>query len=292
MSSMKSFPPKGSSRYDDMLRNFSRFSALLSTLAPGAILVFLIAFSLPLLKDPALFSTLFSTRWNPEGGEFGLLPMLAGSFALALPATLLGLFFSLALALAAESTPRRGPGRLMHGALGFFTAIPTVVYGFLGVLYLVPLIRNWEGTGYSLLAAVAGLGLLLVPTMSLFFLDTFRSLPGEYRLLNAALGGNRADYLFSVLLPSLRRGVAAGAALGMGRALGDTMIALMLAGNAVRIPERLSDPVRTLTGHIALLFAGEFDSPAFRSVFFSGLLLFGLALALLLLVRAAGDSRA
>jgi phosphate transport system permease protein len=176
-----------------------------------------------------------------------------------------------------------------------FGSIPTVVYGLIGALLLVPLIRSvWaESSGMSLLSAALMLSLVIAPTMVLFFLDSFRSTPTEFAQIASALGGQTIQYQLYVLLPYHRRSIGVGISLGLARAMGDTMIALMIAGSSIRIPHHLTDSVRTLTAHIALLFAGDFDSMAFRSIFASGLILFGLTVVLLGAIhRLRGEAHA
>jgi len=144
----------------------------------------------------------------------------------------------------------------------------------------------------SLLSAALMLSLVVTPTMVLFFVDSFAAAPREYRSIVHALGGEEASYQRRVLLPFRFSSLLTGFLLGLGRALGDTMIALMLAGNSPRLPASLLEGGRTLTAHIALLFAGEFDSLEFRSVFASGLVLFLLSLLLWFFLRLLRGSDA
>jgi phosphate transport system permease protein len=264
------------------MRLFARLSAILSALTLGAILVFLGWFASPLLGSGE-GATLMSLRWDPSAGIYGLVPMMVGTLGIALMAALLGGVLALGIALGLEAMPKGQRREGLYRALMVFGSIPTVVYGLVGVLVLIPWVRSvWtESSGMSLIAAGVMLSLVITPTMALFFYDSLRSAPAPYHQIVAALGGERIQYQLYVLLPYRWRSLMSGWVLGLGRALGDTMIALMLSGNAVQIPRHPGDAVRTLTAHIGLLFAGDFDSPAFRSIFASGLILFGLTMVLL-----------
>jgi len=269
-----------------MTRLFARLGAGLGSIVLGGIVLFLISFSLPLF-DGGVAGSLFSTRWDPAQGRYGLLPMVAGTLSIALLATSIAVLLAFSVALSLESLPHGGLRRILYRMLLLFGAIPTVVYGLIGVLAVVPFVRSlWtEGSGMSVAAAGAVLSLVITPTMTLFFVDSFAATPSEFRSIAAALGGRKIQYQLYLLLPYHRRSLGVGLSLGLARAMGDTMIALMIAGNSIQIPHHLGDSVRTLTSHIALLFAGDFDSPAFRSIFASGLILFGLTLILLLAVH-------
>ena len=115
---------------------------------------------------------------------------------------------------------------------------------------------------------------MITPTMVLFLHESFENVPPEYSTIIHSLGGDRADYQLYLLLRYTYRGLILTLIMGFGRAVGDTMIALMLSGNATSLPSSPLDSIRTLTAHIALLFAGDFDSMEFQSIFASGLILF------------------
>jgi len=265
-----------------MMRIFSLLSTLLASAGLGGMLFFLFYFSIPLFQDDA-FAGLFSTHWNPDAGQYGLLPMVAGTLAVALLATLIGFVGALAAALHWEGMRTGRLRTLLYRAAMVAGAIPTVVYGLVGVLVLVPALRAYvvAGSGWSILAAGVMLSLVIWPTMVLFLIDTFRGTPAEFATITSALGGERVQYQIGLLLPFHRRSIGIALALGLARAMGDTMIALMLAGNSIQMPHSLLDSVRTLPAHIALLFAEDFDSPAFHSIFVSGLILMGLSVLLL-----------
>ena len=252
--------------------------------------LFLLYFSAPILESGDIFTTLFSS-WNPPR-EFGLYPMIIGSILISGMATVLASIFSISIALLFDSLRgERGRG-VVRAFMNLMASIPTVVYAFIGVVVLVPIIRNSVGgTGMSVAAASLVLSVVITPTIVLFLMESFSSVPVEYRDVNYALGGERVDYQIGIMIPFRVRGVVAAISLGFARAVGDTMIALMVAGNSAIVPHSIFSTARTLTSHIALMFAGDFDSLEFRSIFLSGLVLLSISTVVTLIVNTLAKDR-
>jgi len=262
------------------------WAALITMALTLAIFGFMGWLALPLLEKQTL-ATLFTPLWRPDQGHFGILPMIGGTLAVALSATILA--FPLSLGFACFAT-HLAPVRLQRGLkaiAGLMTGIPTVVYGFSAVFLLVPLVRQLggRGSGFSIISAVLVLTLLISPTMILILISAFEAVPRAWLRSFKAMGATPEETVWGLLLPQATRAMVGALLLGLGRATGDTLIALMLAGNAVLAPGDPLGPARTLTSHIALVMAADFDSPEFRSVFACGLLLYLLVFALTLLVR-------
>ena len=249
-------------------------AAALVALAVAAIVVFLAWFALPVLGTGALGAVL-DWEWLPQQGRFGILPMLVGSLCLALSALLLAFPLGVGLCCFAHGI---GPARLaapLLTVLRFMTSVPTVVYGLAALFLLVPLIRDAShGAGFSWLAAALTLALLILPTIVLMLEHAFREAKARIDLSAAALGFTPAQQVLRLTLPLARRGLGMAAVLGFGRAIGDTLIPLMLAGNAAQLPGSPLDPLRTLTAHIALVLSTDSQSAAYNSLFVCGLLLF------------------
>jgi len=236
--------------------------------------------------DKATISVLFSSNWHPSAGQYGLLAMIIGSLSVATISTLLALIYALSISLAIESMSEGFLRRWLIGLIHLLTSIPTVVYGFLGLVVVVPLARDiLGGSGMSMLVASCVLSGVIAPTMILFFHDTFSNIPSHYKSVVYALGGNSIDFQFGILLKYARNSIGIGIAMGFARAIGDTMIALMIAGSSISIPTSPLDSIRTLTAHIALLFAGDFESMEFKAIFISGLMLFCISFFVLLVLR-------
>jgi phosphate transport system permease protein len=250
-------------------------AALLSAAVTLMVFLFMAALGLPVLQEGQLLQIL-AGPWAPLSGSYGIGPMVLGSLAIALSALVLAVPLSLGCAIFITVTAPRGAARLLHHLVQFMTGIPTVIYGFVGIFLLVPWIRTLagRGSGLTLLTAAIMLAILVAPTMILFFADGLARVPRSHCLAVSALGGTPVQRLIYVMLPQAWPSLLAGLALGFGRAVGDTLIALMLAGNAVAVPGSLLDPARTLTAHIALVIAADFDSLEFRSLFLCGLILY------------------
>ena len=260
--------------------------AVLSSLVTLSILIFMLVLGFPLLADGGLLK-LFTAGWNPTKGLLGIRPMIAGTLIIAPLALALALPVSLGVAAQVTVIAPNRSGVWVRRFVQFMTGIPTVVYGFVGIFLLVPFIRELarSGSGLCVLSAALLLALLVAPTLILFFIDAFQAVPREHLLAVEALGANKAQRFFSVILPGAWRGVLGGIVLALCRAFGDTMIALMIAGNAAIIPDSLFDPARTLTSHIALIKAADYHSLEFKSIFACGLALYLIAAVLVVLFR-------
>lgn len=275
--------------------NVARGVLLASTAASAAVVlsifIFMLGLGLPLFRESVFFEV-WAGPWAPHNGLYGIRPMIAGTVWIAVLGTLMSLPLSLgtAFVIAGLAGPRLG--RLLSALVHFMTGIPTVVYGFVGIFLLVPFIREgFGGAGMSVLAAATVLAVLVSPTMVLFFTDSLKAVPPAYVQAARALGADQVQRLLYVMVPGALGGMTSGFILALGRALGDTLIALMLAGNAVRVPHSLLDPARTLTAHIALVKAGDFDSLEFRSIFACGIVLYLLTTAAVVAVRVIEHRR-
>lgn len=274
------------------IRKILLAAAALSTATAFSIFIVLLYLVAPLLSAEGL-SRVFSWQWRPYEGQFGILPMVAGSLMLSMGA----LFLACPPALGLTSlTMILGDGRaarFIGAVIHYMTSIPTVIYGFVSVFLLVPLIRDGiqHGTGFSLLAALLTLSLLILPTIVLVFQARLKLVHPSVHLTAVALGIPHAAYVRRVLLPLSGKGFVIAAILGFGRALGDTLISLMLAGNAPIVPRSLLDSFRSLTAHIGLVVATDSQSTFYHSVFASGLILFLIMAVINLVVRRLGKGR-
>lgn len=246
----------------------------------AAIFGFLLYFFFPLLAT-GNWSKLLTWEWEPFHGHFGILPMLAGSICLSLSAMVLAYPLGIGVSLFINGLGPSAPARLVRGAVTFAAGIPTVVYGFVAAFSLVPLIRASAayGTGFSWLAASLMLSILVLPTIVLILNGYLENMRNRLELTCLALGMDHSQGLSRIILPSAKNGLYAAGALGFGRAVGDTLISLMLAGNAAQNPSSLLDSIRTLTAHIALVVSTDSQSLAYQSVFASGLILLFLSLS-------------
>ena len=269
---------------DRLLLLSSRLGAAASAAVVALIALFLAWEAWPALRDVgARFVT--DPSWHPgagpEAGTFGLVSMVAATCAAAAGALLLAAPAALLSAIFCRFYAPEFVARLYRRLIELLAGIPSVVYGFWGLVVLVPLIRRLEPPGASLLAGILILALMILPTVALTVDAAFGRAAEEHQEAGAALGLSRATLIFGVVLPASRSGVATGLMLGAGRALGETMAVLMVCGNVVQAPTSLFDPVRTLTANIALEMAYAMDGHR-SALFVSGLVLLAAVSALVL----------
>jgi phosphate ABC transporter permease protein PstC len=233
-----------------------RILLLLALSAIGSlalITVFIFLEGVPLILATGLNKFILSSHWAPTKGHFGILAMIISSVLVTLGAMVIGVPLGLACAIVlAEFSPKRLK-LVLKPTLELLAGIPSVVYGFLGVIWLVPLIRVYlGGPGLSLLAASIILGIMILPTVISISIDALTAVPDLYRDGSLALGATQWQTVSRVVLPAASSGIITAVILGMGRAIGETMAVIMVAGNALQIPTSVLDPVRTLTSNIAL----------------------------------------
>ena len=258
-----------------MAQSAFAIAAFFSAAITLMVFIFMAGLGLPAMADGQLFQILLGP-WSPDYHSYGIWPMILGTVCIAGLGLTIAVPVSLGCAVFITVTAPKGPALVLQRLVQFMTGIPTVIYGFVGIFLLVPLVReiSGQGSGLSILTAGLMLSVLVSPTMVLFFADGLAKVPRKYGLTVTALGGSPVQRLIYVMLPQAWRSILAGLVLGFGRAVGDTMIALMLAGNAVAPPESILDAARTLTAHIALIIAADFDSPEFRTLYICGLTLY------------------
>jgi len=199
------------------------------------------------------FKNFFSAKWSPLEDQFGIFAMILGSIYVTAGALVLGVPLGLACAIFLCEFVSRKVMAILKPTIELLAGIPSVVYGFIGVVVLVPFIReHLGGPGLSMLAGSIILGIMILPTIISISIDSIQAVPRSYREGSLAMGATKWQTIIRVVLKAARSGIVASIILGMGRAVGETMAVIMVAGNAVKIPHSILDPVRTLTTNIAL----------------------------------------
>lgn len=228
-------------------------AAAASVIAVALICVFLFAGGIPGMMKIGVWEFLSGTRWRPGNDIYGILPMILGSLYVTAGALLIGAPAGLltAVYLSRFASPRMT--RILRPAVSLLAGIPSVVYGFWGVTTIVPLIRRYfGGSGSSLLAAALLLGIMILPTIIAVSEAALNAVPRSYYEGALALGATYERAVFSVVLRAARSGVIAAMILGVGRAVGEAMAVMMVAGNRAVIPTSLFRGVRTLTSNIVM----------------------------------------
>lgn len=228
-------------------------AACAGILAVAFIFVFLIGGAIPAISKIGLISFLSGTIWQPSSGHYGILPMICGTLAVTGLAALIGFPLGLACAVFLAFDCPKILYPLARAAVLLMAGIPSVVYGFFGLTVLVPWIRDtFGGQGLSLLAASLLLGFMILPTIASISLTSIQAVPAEIYQGSRALGSSHERSIFKAVLPAARRGIGASLVLGLGRAAGETMAVMMVAGNQPILPDSLLNGVRTLTANIAM----------------------------------------
>ena len=228
-------------------------AACTSILAVALICLFLFANGIPAIQEIGVFKFLLATRWKPGNNIFGILPMIMGSIYVTAGAIIIGVPIGIMTSIfMAEYCPRKIYG-FLKSATELLAGIPSVVYGFFGLTVLVPLIRKLpHSKGTSILTASILLGIMILPTIIGVTEAALRAVPRSYYEGSLALGATQERSIFRVMLPAAKSGVLAGVVLGIGRAIGETMAVVMVAGNQARMPAGLLKGVRTMTTNIVL----------------------------------------
>jgi phosphate transport system permease protein len=267
--------------------------AFSSILILALITFFIFEEGLPLIWKIGPRAFLFGGRWIPSKGSFGILPMIVSSFWVTLGALSLGIPLGLACTIfLCEWTPP-SVGVVLRPAIQLLAAIPSVIYGFWGLVILVPLVRDYlGGPGLSILSASVILGFMILPTIISISEDAMRALPPSYKAGAFALGATHWQTIWRVLIPAARSGIVASIILGMGRAVGETMAMIMILGNSVKMPTSFLDSARTLTTNIGIEM-GYSSGEHRQALFATGVVLFAIimilnSLAIFLTRRRAG----
>ncbi|MCL0076555.1 phosphate ABC transporter permease subunit PstC [Dehalococcoidia bacterium] len=259
-------------------------AAMVSVVIIAFIIITIFRTGLPLIAEVGLFDFLFGMYWRPGHEIFGIFPMMIGTLLV----TLLSMLISVPLGvLAATFLAEVAPDvirNILRPVIELLAGIPSVVYGFVGVIVLVPFIRTYFGPpGFSLLAGSIVLAIMALPIIITISEDAICAVPKSYKEASFALGATHWQTIKNVILPAARSGILAGVVLGSGRAIGETMAAIMVLGNIPAIPDSVLDPIRTLTANVALEMGYAPHGPHRQALFATGIVLF-VAISILVVI--------
>ncbi len=228
-------------------------AAALSIIAVGLICLFLFANGIPAMAEIGLPEFLFGTTWKPGSNMYGIFPMIIGSIYATAGAIIVGVPAGLLTAIFLSRFAHARVAALLRPGIELLAGIPSVVYGFFGLMVMVPFIRiHMAVRGMSLLAAAVLLGIMILPTIITVAKSALDAVPKSYYEGALALGATHERAVFRVIVPAAFSGLMAAVVLGVGRAIGETMAVVMVAGNQPIIPESIFSGVRTLTANIVL----------------------------------------
>ncbi|MGE5613090.1 MAG: phosphate ABC transporter permease subunit PstC [Bacillota bacterium] len=264
-------------------------AACTSILAVALICLFLFINGVPAMAKIGIFDFLLGTTWKPNNTppSFGILPMIFGSIYVTAGAVVIGVPIGILTAVFMARYCPKKLYRILKPAINLLAGIPSIVYGFFGLVVIVPFIRDtFGGTGSSMLTASILLGIMILPTIAGVSESAIRAVPQSYYEGGLALGASHERSIFFIMLPAAKSGIMAAVVLGIGRAIGETMAVIIVAGNQARMPAGLLKGVRTLTANIIIEmgYAAELHREALIAtavVLFVFILIINLLLSLL-----------
>ncbi len=238
----------------DRLSKRGLFVMALSALSALALItIFIVAEGVPLIARTGFFNFVFGMRWAPTQGSFGIFPMITGSVLVTLGAIILGVPIALCVSIFMAEFAPSFMRQILRPSIQMLAGIPSVVYGFWGLVFIVPVIRQYlGGPGLSILAGSIILAIMIMPTIISISEVSLLAVPHLYKEGAVALGATEWQTIYGVLLPAAKSGIVAAIILGVGRAVGETMAVIMVLGNAIALPTSILDPARTLTTNIGI----------------------------------------
>lgn len=235
------------------MKIFFLMTACVSILSVFLICIFLFSAGFPAILKIGITNFLFGTVWKPSNNIFGIFPMIIGSIYVTIGALLIGVPLGITTAVYMSYFCPKKWYNIFKRTINLMSGIPSVVYGFFGLVVLVPFIRDYVGgRGMGVLVSSILLGIMILPTIINVSESSIRAVPSYYYEGGLALGSSHERTVFFVILPAAKRGILAGVILGIGRAIGETMAIVMVAGNQAIIPKSLVSGVRTLTTNIVM----------------------------------------
>jgi phosphate transport system permease protein len=259
-------------------------AAMVSLVIIAFIILTIFRTGLPLIAEVGVFNFLFGMEWRPLREIFGIFPMMIGTLLVTLLSLLISVPLGILVATFLAEVAPQAIRNILRPATELLHGIPSVVYGFVGLMVLVPWIRVYlGGHGFSLLAGAIVLAIMALPTITTIAEDAINAVPKTYKEASLALGATHWQTIRNVILPAARSGILAGVVLGSGRAIGETMAAIMVLGNAPIIPDSVLDPIRTLTANVALEMGYAAHGPHRQALFASGIILF-VAISILVII--------
>ena len=227
--------------------------ACVSILSVALICIFLFANGIPAMTKIGFFDFIFGRKWKPSNEIFGIFPMIIGSIYITAGAIIIGVPIGILTAVFLARFCPKKLYKIIKPAIDLLAGIPSVVYGFFGLCVIVPFVRNnIGGDGNSILTASILLGFMILPTIINVSESSIRAVPEKYYQGALSLGATHERSVFCTVVPAAKSGIMAGIVLGIGRAIGETMAVIMVAGNQARMPKGILEGIRTMTSNIVM----------------------------------------
>ena len=227
--------------------------AFFAVFSVAFIAFYILSRGIPAIKQIGLIDFIFGRMWEPTGEFFGIWNMIVGSIYATFGAVIIGLPIGLFTAVFLAELAPPNLAKIMRTAINLLAGIPSVVYGFFGLVVIVPFIdKIFGGGGNSLLATVIILSIMILPTIINLTETSIRAVPRHYKEGSLGLGATHIETIFKVILPAAKSGILASVVLGIGRAVGETMAVILVSGNTPLIPHSIFERLRTMTATIAM----------------------------------------
>jgi len=260
-------------------------TAIFSIIVILLIVLFIFREAVPIFQDYGFLHFIFGWEWAPSEGEYGVFTMIVGSLCITFLSLAIAVPFSFLCAIFMAEIAPDSMRKILKPVIETLAAIPSVVYGFFGLIVLVPLVRTHiGGTGFGILTASLILAVMIMPTIISVSEDAIKSVPLEYKEASLALGATHWQTIINVMVPAAIPGIITSIILAMGRAIGETLAVIMVAGNVAQIPHSILDPVRALTSNIALEM-GYATGLHYNALFGTAVILFIVIMILLVIAN-------
>ncbi|CAG9613110.1 Phosphate transport system permease protein PstC [Bacillus rhizoplanae] len=232
-----------------------------------------------------------STKWAPNDGSFGAVIFIVGSTAVSLGAVIISAPIAIALAVFMNLISPKFGNKVLKPVLELLVGIPSVVYGLLGVTILIPLLRDsFGGVGFSLIAGIVVLSIMILPTIASIASDAIRAVPFEYLEASYGLGSTKWQAISRVIVPAAKQGILTGVVLGLARAFGEALAVQMVIGNTIKLPEGLYSPTSTLTGILTMDMTNTLNGTAWNNALWTlAMILLLISFLFILVIRAIGQ---
>lgn len=252
-----------SKSFEGFMKGIFMISAMMSVVSIILICIFIFAGGVPFIAEYGIKDFLFGTKWKPSNNppSFGILPMIMGSLYVTLGAVIIGVPIGILTATYLSKFCSKRLYRFLKPSINLMSGIPSIIYGFFALTVIVPIMRDIVGgTGMNIATASILLGIMILPTIIGMSEASIRAVPNSYYEGSVALGATHEHAVMSVILPAARSGILSSIILGIGRAIGETMAVILVAGNQARMPKGIFKGVRTMTTNIVIEMAYAADA--------------------------------
>jgi len=267
-----------------IIKNIFAFFAFLSVLLLGLIVIFLFREGIPLFQQISVFKFIFGSAWYPtyDPPEYGIWPLIVGSLVVTLFACLIAVPLGVLSAIYISEIAPASVKEILKSVIELLAGLPSVVLGFFGMVIVAPWLQETFDlpTGLNIINASVMLAIMAIPTISSISEDALYAVPREFKEASYALGATKFETIIKIIMPAALSGISTAVILGMARAIGETMVVLMVAGGAAAIPESIFDSVRPMPASIAAeMGEAPFGSGHYHALFATGIVLFFVTLA-------------